>query len=608
MAAPAAGALYTAPPIPADFAAYPPAAAVQTPILSSCYAVTTGPDRHLYWVYDGMVSSATAIATPVTPSCCFETQESMAISQNKTHPRQRCGLCNQSVARHMTAAQATTAFAAHANAFPATHVTLNTPIPVGALAPAGYASVNGTIAPIAAPILPPAPALAPAAIPGLAPIPAPALGVGVAPLVASVPVIPAGPADPRDWPSSINVNDVPSYQMLTNMVKVNTTSVWSADMEAYQFITGLEVILRGSPVRHEYWTALIMLMIPGSFPLERDWVYTNIISQRLSWNQARASFTQHYQRSDYMDGRRELYKRCTQTKDETTQEYSRRFQTLATQLRYPDNDSQAIHRYLQGLPPWLQKKMSSHKSNMRTIAAIPVLDWDFTSLSVTISLAIMFAAEPQVVQRKVDTTPLPQHLQTSVLANPDQVTSTSTSTSTCTSTSSSNASNKNGKNNKRKASTPEKGENKEKTEKKQKDKEHKQCQYHPSSTTHTTAECRAKGNLQADHSSESPPASGKSRTEVPPTSTPTVQTRARQRTSASQQQDLSKVQCFKCLKHGHYASTCTQPVASTGQQTSTNRRSLSVNSRRTQVQQPQVAFKDEDEAIIPSTSLPAQQQ
>jgi hypothetical protein len=213
----------------------------------------------------------------------------------------------------MTAAQATTAFTAHANAFPATHGTLNTPIPVGILAPAGYASANGMLAPIAAPIVPPAPALAPAAIPGLAPIPA------VAPVVASIPMI---PVDPRDIPSSISVNDIPNYQMLTNMVKVNITSVWSADMEAYQFITGLEVILRGSPVRHEYWTALIMLMIPGSFPLERDWVYTNIISQRLSWNQARASFIQHYQRSDYMDGRRELYKRCTQVKDETTQEYS----------------------------------------------------------------------------------------------------------------------------------------------------------------------------------------------------------------------------------------------------------------------------------------------
>jgi hypothetical protein len=597
MAAPAAGALYTAPPIPADFAAYPPAAAVQAPILSSCYAVTTGPDRHLYWVYDGMGSSATAIATQVTPSCCFETQESMAISQNKTRPRQRCGLCHQPVARHMTAAQATTAFATHANAFPATHATLNTPIPVGLLAPAGYASVNGIIAPIAAPYLSPVP-VAPASIPVPAPVPAPVLG-GSVPLAASVPIIPPGPVDPRDLPSSISVNDIPSYQMLTNMVKVNTTSIWSADMEAYQFITGLEVILRGSPVHHEYWTALIMLMIPGSFPLERDWVYTNIISQRLSWNQARASFTQHYQRSDYMDGRRELYKRCTQTKDETTQEYSRRFQTLTTQLAYPDNDSQAIHRYLQGLPPWLQKKMSSHKSNMRTIAAVPVPDWDFTSLCVTISLAIMFAAEPQVAQRKVDSTPLPQHLQTSVLANPDQVTSMSTPTPT--STSSSNAPNKNGKNNKRKASisTPENGDEKGKTEKKQKDNGRKRCQYHPLSTTHTTAECRMKAQQRPDYTSQSTPAAVKSRTEAPSASSASpIQTRARQRTSASQQQDLSKVQCFKCRKYGHYASTCTQQSASTGQPIGTNR----VNSRRAHVQRPHVSFKDEEDITISLTS------
>ena len=207
----------------------------------------------------------------------------------------------------------------------------------------------------------------------------------------------------------------------------------------------------------------------------------------------------------------------------------------------------------------------------------------------------MFAAEPQALQRKVDTTPLPQHLQTSVLANPDQASATSTSTST----SSSNASNKNGKNNKRKASTQEKGEEKEK-EKKQKDKEQKQCQYHPSSTTHTTAECRTKGKLRTDHSSESAPASVKGRTEPSPmSSAPPIQTRARQRTPASHQQDLSKVQCFKCLKYGHYASTCTQPAASIVQPTGTNR--SAVNSRHTQVQRPQVSFKDEEDATTPTS-------
>jgi hypothetical protein len=375
--------------------------------------------------------------------------------------------------------------------------------------------------------------------------------------------------------------------MLTNMVKVNTTSVWSADIEAHQFVTGLELILRGSPVRNEYWTALILLMIPGSFSLERDWVFTNIISQQLSWNQARAVFTRHYQRSDYMDGRRELYGRCAQAKDETTQEYSRRFQTLATQLRYPDNDSQCVHQYLKGLPSWLQKKMLSHKSNMRTLAAVPVHDWDFASLSVTISLAIMFAAEPQVVQRKTDVTPLPQHLQTSVLANPDHGTSTSSSNA---SASSSHAPNKNGKNNKRKASSQGKGEEKEKEKK---EKETKECTYHPSSTTHTTAECRTKGKPRSERSSEAGPAPAKGQTASRQTSTaPSLPPRSRQRTSTNQQQDLSKIQCYNCSNYGHYSSKCTRPSASALARQPTNTNRSAVNSRRTQVQRPHVSFED----------------
>jgi hypothetical protein len=599
---PVPGALYATPPIPGDFAAHAPAAAVPPPILSSCHAVTNGPDRHLHWVYSGMVSSATAITTPVTPSCCFETQDSIAVSQGKTRPRQRCALCNQSLARHMTAAQATTAFTAHAAAFPATHAALNTLMAAGVFAPAGYASANGITAPIAAPAPVPAPVAVPAPVP--APVPAVVPGPAPAPAPVSVPApipvnVPLAAADPRENPSSISVGDVPSYQMLSNMVKVNTTSVWSADMEAHQFVTGLELILRGSPVRHEYWTALLLLMIPGSFSLERDWVYTNIISQRLSWNQARAAFTRHYQRSDYMDGRRELYARCVQAKDETTQEYSRRFQTLATQLRYPDNDSQCIHQYLKGLPPWLQKKMQSHKSNMRTLAAVPVHDWDFASLSVTISLAIMFAAEPQVAQRKQDVTPLPAHLQTSVLANPHQDTSTSYVLD-------------NKKNNKRKGSTQEKCEEKE-TEKKQKKKESekKECQYHPSSTTHTTEECRTKGKTRPERSprpAETPtPVKGKA---VPQQTSSTMASapQSRQRTTANQQRDLSSVQCYNCRKYGHYASTCTQPSAPTGQPINTNRSATS--SRRARVQRPQVSIQDEvdenndDVVMAPTSSIP----
>ena len=83
-------------------------------------------------------------------------------------------------------------------------------------------------------------------------------------------------------------------------------------MEAYQFISGLELI-RGSPVAFQYWTALMLLMIPGTYSLVRDWVHTNIIAQLLSWNAATVAFVEHFQRSDYREGRHALYTAAEQS-------------------------------------------------------------------------------------------------------------------------------------------------------------------------------------------------------------------------------------------------------------------------------------------------------
>ena len=149
--APAPGALYANPPVPADFGldAATVAAIVPNTTLASCYAVTMGPDRNIYWVYGHMIPTATAIPLgTVAPPCCFETKESMATSQNKTRPRQICIACSRSVSNHATVAQATAAFTAHAGAFPGTHVTINAPIAPGITAPPGFAAANGITAAI----------------------------------------------------------------------------------------------------------------------------------------------------------------------------------------------------------------------------------------------------------------------------------------------------------------------------------------------------------------------------------------------------------------------------------------------------------------------------
>jgi Retrotransposon gag protein len=380
---PPPGALYANPLLPADFGldAATVAAIVPNTTLVTCYAVTTGPDRNIYWVYGHMAQTATAIPLgSVAPPCCFETQQSMATSQNKTRPRQICITCGRSVSNHATATQATAAFTAHARAFPATHVTINAVIAPGVTAPLGFAATNGITAPIPATVVVP--------LPGPVPL-APA--APLAPVAPIGPVVAIGPNTP-----SIQA-PAAQYKLLTDMVKINPQLVWSDTQDAHRFLIGLESILEFSPVLHAHWTTLIILMIPGQFELERSWVRTNIMTPLLSWNAAKAAFTAHFQRGDYMDGLRWLYAACRQQPQETVQEYSRRFQTISTQLGFADNDVQSIYKFISGLNDDVQHKMTSHKTSMRTVGAAPT--WDFTSLVNTAQLAITIGTQPIYTQQ-----------------------------------------------------------------------------------------------------------------------------------------------------------------------------------------------------------------
>ena len=116
--APAPGDIYNInnPPFPSDFNGM----GVSNGILTTCYAVTAGPNRNLYWIYDDMKSSDTAIQTNVPRGTCFETRDSIAVSQQRTALTDTCATCRRTIGTHMTATQATTAFATHATSFPAT--------------------------------------------------------------------------------------------------------------------------------------------------------------------------------------------------------------------------------------------------------------------------------------------------------------------------------------------------------------------------------------------------------------------------------------------------------------------------------------------------------
>ena len=226
--------------------------------------------------------------------------------------------------------------------------------------------------------------------PGVRGLPLPA---AVMPVVPPAPALLAAAAAPTGMNIPFTTATAGQYKLLTDMVKTNPKLMWTSESEAHQFMKGVESILNISPVLHTHWPSLIFMMIPGDFELHRTWIANNILTPTLSWNAAKTVFINHFQRGDYLDGRRRLYSQCVQTSKETAQEYTQRFETLATQLGLADADQLSIQRCVDGLHQGIQRKLTMYKTHMRTIGPggiIPNPSWDFTSLTATTRLAITY--------------------------------------------------------------------------------------------------------------------------------------------------------------------------------------------------------------------------
>jgi hypothetical protein len=291
---------------------------------------------------------------------------------------------------------------------------------------------------------------------------------------------------------------------------------------------------------------LIMMMVPGKYELERTWIHNNIIVPLLSWKAAKAAFIKHFQRGDYIDGRRLLYTQCNQASGESIQEYSRRFQTLATQLHYSDSDSQTIYHYIDGLHRHIQQKLVTYKITMRTVGGDPT--YDFKSLITTINLAITIGTEPIYPQRPQTQSTLPVHLQHSALANPNLKTNnggrdnSNTSRTKSADIHSDTATHTRDAGGNRKRSLPS-------------STEVKKCQYHPNSTTHSTEECRTKGGKSKESSTEPPPVNLTiNQTQKSPTPLARIPSTPYPPATGTS----SNPQCFRCNQFGHMARDCPQ--------------------------------------------------
>ncbi len=361
-AVPAPGDIYNInnPPFPTEFNGM----GVANGILATCYAVTAGPNRNLYWVYDDMKSTDCAIQANVPRGTCFETRDSIAVSQRRTTLTDTCSTCHRTIGTHMTATQATTAFATHATSFPATHMRVIAAPAVGVPLLAGMAAALGIVAPI------------------------PAAGVAAAPAAAL--------AITANTPSThANRED---YKLLISMAARHDK--WSSTKSiAHDFISKIETALRQSPIPTIHWVYFLPLMVSEHDRNMQDWIESTITTPNLSWNAAKAVFIAHYERADWMDSLRSKYQACVRGPHELVQKYTDRFSALMRHLSIGDSDLLNITHYMRGLHPTIFSKLMAHRSDMRNLplagpnAAGVNPSWDFDSFVQVSSNASSFENE-----------------------------------------------------------------------------------------------------------------------------------------------------------------------------------------------------------------------
>ena len=261
---------------------------------------------------------------------------------------------------------------------------------------------------------------------------------------------------------------------------------------------------------------------------------------------------------------------------------------------------QSIYHFLGGLKNHIQKKMTVHKVNMRTVGA--VANWDYTSLVTTIQLAITIGTQPIYTSRATSIITPPIHLRHSALANPIHHTTTTTTSATSSSSDSSRPQTRQ-QTRKRKDISEEIVSNTE---------EKGGCINHPKSTTHTTETCRKELAKQrkANSPPQSKPVTGK---QVPAVALPTSQRQQPQqprqqrqpqtRSRSSTSNDLSHIQCFRCQQWGHFANTCPQ---SQQQSTSNNQGNNNNNRSRnnSRARRARIGFTDKNDVKEFDASTP----
>ncbi len=92
------------------------------------------------------------------------------------------------------------------------------------------------------------------------------------------------------------------------------------------FLERFEQLCRAEGVNESRWPALLLKSV--THPAEAGWVNKEIVVAGLDWEQAKAKFFKHFEKTEYLEELERDYHQCRQGKSESVQLYADRFRQL----------------------------------------------------------------------------------------------------------------------------------------------------------------------------------------------------------------------------------------------------------------------------------------
>ena len=146
----------------------------------------------------------------------------------------------------------------------------------------------------------------------------------------------------------------------------STLPVWKKDHHQVKpLLDRVEQILTADAVDKKYWPRCLVKVVTNVS--DGAWVVKHIVDAKVEWKEARTLFANHFEVFTYAEKLIGEYERIKQQRNETAQRFADRFAQLIDELGYDSDNQLVIQHYMNSLLPRTLAELKQHISRAKLI-------------------------------------------------------------------------------------------------------------------------------------------------------------------------------------------------------------------------------------------------